>query len=77
MKYLCKKYFKIANIEYFEGLYYDGILINDITEKSNAILINHLYFILSDDSVLEPKFKDYFYKNSEVRKLKIDKINEI
>ena len=57
MIYLCKK--SVGNCK--NENYYEGELVRDVTDLTDAIMINHIYFEISNESALNPKLNEYFF----------------
>ncbi len=76
---LCKKHFKNSDIEMFEGKYYKVITtysnIYDIYDIGFGVLTSAVFFH-SDDDDGHRLFSNYFYTMKELRKLKLDGIDE-
>jgi len=69
MKYLCKKTY---SKEIIAGNFYDYYL----TSTKNYVKIEELYFVANNNMLSEPKIYKYFYTETEIRKIKLEKLKE-
>ena len=83
--FICKKYFEIQTpIELFKINMFEEYVckfFNLIGGENNLVMVSSsisvYYFYNNNNEDFNPQFFDYFFTDKELRKIKLEKINEI